>query len=51
MSAMMRPPRSGSRMSVNSKTGGSKASDEDSKTSVRVGMLAQLTFDTRSGLT
>ncbi|KAI9803360.1 MAG: hypothetical protein M1833_000877 [Piccolia ochrophora] len=37
MSAMIRPPRSSSRMSVSSKYGGnSRASDEDGKTSVRV---------------
>ncbi|TAQ85705.1 hypothetical protein B7494_g5976 [Chlorociboria aeruginascens] len=36
MSAMMRPPRTNSRMSMSSKVGGSRASDEDGKTSVRV---------------
>ncbi|PQE33149.1 kinesin motor domain-containing protein [Rutstroemia sp. NJR-2017a WRK4] len=35
-SAMTRPPRTASRMSMSSKTGGSRASDEDGKTSVRV---------------
>jgi hypothetical protein len=38
MSAMMRPPRSNSRMSMGSKQGGSRASDEDGKTAVKVGM-------------
>ena len=39
MSAMMKPPRSSSRMSMTSKAGGgSRASDEDGKTSVKVGM-------------
>jgi hypothetical protein len=38
MSAMFRPHRSSSRMSVSSKFGGgSRASDEDGKTSVKVG--------------
>jgi hypothetical protein len=38
MSAMMKPPRSSSRMSMTSKAGGgSRASDEDGKTSVKVG--------------
>ncbi|EFX06534.1 kinesin family protein [Grosmannia clavigera kw1407] len=37
MSAMVRPaPRSNSRMSAGSKTGGSRASDEDTRTSVKV---------------
>ncbi|CAK7215722.1 hypothetical protein SCUCBS95973_002574 [Sporothrix curviconia] len=37
MSAMVRPaPRSNSRMSVGSKNGGSRASDEDGRTSVKV---------------
>ncbi|RDL37253.1 putative Chromosome-associated kinesin KIF4B [Venustampulla echinocandica] len=36
VSAMMRPPRTTSRMSMTSKAGGSRASDEDSKTSVKV---------------
>ncbi|OAA57515.1 kinesin family protein [Niveomyces insectorum RCEF 264] len=37
MSVMVRPaPRSNSRMSVGSKTGGSRASDEDGRTSVKV---------------
>ncbi|EKG19157.1 hypothetical protein MPH_03527 [Macrophomina phaseolina MS6] len=37
MSAMMRPPRSSSRMSMSSRAGGgSRASDEDSKTAVKV---------------
>ncbi|WEW56906.1 hypothetical protein PRK78_002363 [Emydomyces testavorans] len=36
MSAMMRPPRSHSRLSVGSKQGGSRASDEDGKTAVKV---------------
>ncbi|EEP79821.1 hypothetical protein UREG_04667 [Uncinocarpus reesii 1704] len=36
MSAMIRPPRSHSRLSVGSKQGGSRASDEDGKTAVKV---------------
>ncbi|CAK7197476.1 hypothetical protein SEUCBS139899_000123 [Sporothrix eucalyptigena] len=37
MSVMVRPaPRSNSRMSIGSKTGGSRASDEDGRTSVKV---------------
>ncbi|EDN02453.1 hypothetical protein HCAG_00317 [Histoplasma mississippiense (nom. inval.)] len=36
MSAMIRPPRSNSRMSMSSKQGGSRASDEDTKTAVKV---------------
>ncbi|KAJ5832512.1 hypothetical protein N7474_000823 [Penicillium riverlandense] len=36
MSSMMRTPRSTSRMSVSSKHGGSRASDEDGKTAVKV---------------
>ncbi|RAR07094.1 chromosome-associated kinesin KIF4 [Stemphylium lycopersici] len=36
MSAMIRPNRSSSRMSMSSKPGGSKASDEDSRTAVKV---------------
>ncbi|CAG8970659.1 hypothetical protein HYALB_00003413 [Hymenoscyphus albidus] len=36
LSAMMRPPRTNSRMSMTSKTGGSRASDEDSRTAVKV---------------
>ncbi|KAL1792042.1 hypothetical protein ACET3X_009793 [Alternaria dauci] len=36
MSAMIRPNRSSSRMSVSSKPGGSRASDEDSRTAVKV---------------
>ncbi|KAF1956215.1 kinesin family protein-like protein [Byssothecium circinans] len=36
MSAMLRPNRSSSRMSMSSKQGGSRASDEDSKTAVKV---------------
>ncbi|KAK2754855.1 hypothetical protein FQN54_006748 [Arachnomyces sp. PD_36] len=36
MSAMIRPPRSHSRMSMGSKQGGSRASDEDGKTAVKV---------------
>jgi hypothetical protein len=35
---MIRPNRSSSRMSMSSKQGGSRASDEDSKTAVKVGM-------------
>ncbi|OJD21055.1 hypothetical protein ACJ73_07607 [Blastomyces percursus] len=35
-SAMIRPPRSNSRMSMSSKQGGSRASDEDTKTAVKV---------------
>lgn len=41
MSAMIRPNRSSSRLSMSSKLGGgSRASDEDSKTAVKVGMCA-----------
>ena len=40
MSAMIRPHRSNSRISISSKQGGSRASDEDAKTSVKVGMLS-----------
>jgi hypothetical protein len=41
---MMRPPRTTSRMSMTSKGGGgSRASDEDGKTSVKVGTLTSLT--------
>ncbi|KAJ4296757.1 hypothetical protein N0V90_006805 [Kalmusia sp. IMI 367209] len=36
MSAMIRPNRSSSRMSMSSKQGGSRASDDDSKTAVKV---------------
>ncbi|PGH16207.1 hypothetical protein AJ79_01976 [Helicocarpus griseus UAMH5409] len=36
LSAMIRPPRSNSRMSMSSKQGGSRASDEDTKTAVKV---------------
>ncbi|EED13117.1 kinesin family protein [Talaromyces stipitatus ATCC 10500] len=36
MSAVIRPPRSMSRMSVGSRPGGSRASDEESKTAVKV---------------
>ncbi|KAJ5279587.1 hypothetical protein N7478_004959 [Penicillium angulare] len=36
ISAMMRTPRSSSRMSMSSKQGGSRASDEDGKTAVKV---------------
>lgn len=42
MSAMIRPPRSTSRMSTGSRAGGSRASDEESKTAVKVG-TSQLT--------
>lgn len=38
MSAIFRQPRSNSRMSMSSRQGGSRASDEDVKTSVKVGM-------------
>lgn len=39
---MMRPPRTNSRMSMTSKAGGgSRASDEDGKTSVKVGMFTR----------
>jgi hypothetical protein len=34
---MYRPPRSTSRLSVSSKQGGSRASDDEGKTSVKVG--------------
>lgn len=37
MSAMIRPTRSSSRMSMSSRAGGSRASDEDGRTSVKVG--------------
>lgn len=40
MSAMVRPNRSSSRLSISSKPGGSRASDEESKTAVKVGMYA-----------
>lgn len=36
-SALMRTPRSNSRLSMSSKHGGSRASDEDGKTAVKVG--------------
>ncbi|KAF8435541.1 P-loop containing nucleoside triphosphate hydrolase protein [Terfezia claveryi] len=36
MSAMIRPARSASRLSMSSRPGGSRASDEDSKTAVKV---------------
>ncbi|OKL57471.1 hypothetical protein UA08_07207 [Talaromyces atroroseus] len=36
MSAIIRPPRSMSRMSIGSRPGGSRASDEESKTAVKV---------------
>ncbi|KAJ5894302.1 hypothetical protein N7495_005993 [Penicillium taxi] len=42
ISAVMRTPRSHSRMSVSSKHGGSRASDEDGKTAVKVGMFSSL---------
>lgn len=38
MSGIVRPPRSGSRMSMSSRAGGSRASDDEAKTSVKVGM-------------
>ncbi|KAJ5587471.1 uncharacterized protein N7459_003236 [Penicillium hispanicum] len=38
ISAVMRTPRSSSRMSMSSRHGGSRASDEDGKTAVKVGM-------------
>lgn len=46
LSAMVRPaPRSSSRMSVSSKAGGgSRASDEDGKTSVKVGEFVPIPF-------
>jgi hypothetical protein len=37
MSAMVRSTRSSSRQSMSSKIGGSRASDDDSKTAVKVG--------------
>lgn len=37
MSAVIRSPRSNSRMSTGSRPSGSRASDEDSKTAVKVG--------------
>lgn len=41
MSAMIRPNRSSSRLSMSSKHGGgSRASDDDTKTAVKVGMCA-----------
>lgn len=44
MSVMIRPARSQSRMSLSSKVGGgSRASDEDGKTSVKVGELWRTT--------
>ena len=39
LSALLKSQRSSGRMSVSSRNGGSKASDEDSKTAVKVGML------------
>lgn len=43
MSAIIRPaPRSTSRMSIGSKNGGSRLSDEDGRTSVKVGMSVPL---------
>jgi hypothetical protein len=42
MSAMIRPNRSSSRLSMSSKMGGSRASDDESKTAVKVGMWAAL---------
>lgn len=45
VSAMMKgAPRSNSRMSMSSKTGGSRASDEDGKTAVKVGMEVLIDF-------
>lgn len=38
ISAVMRTPRSSSRLSMSSRPGGSRASDEDGKTAVKVGM-------------
>lgn len=38
VSTIIRPPRSTSRMSISSRPGGSRASDEDGKTAVKVGM-------------
>lgn len=38
ISAVMRTPRSTSRLSMSSRQGGSRASDEDGKTAVKVGM-------------
>lgn len=44
-SAMMKGvPRSNSRMSMSSKTGGSRASDEDGKTAVKVGKEVLMDF-------
>ena len=42
-SALIRPPRSSSRLSTSSKQTGSRASDEDVKTSVQVGKHRVLT--------
>jgi len=42
MSAIIRPARSSSRLSMSSKAGGSRASDEDTKTSVKVGECSLL---------
>lgn len=42
MSAVIRPARSSSRLSMSSKAGGSRASDEDAKTSVKVGECSLL---------
>lgn len=44
MSAIIRPPRSMSRMSTGSRPGGSRASDEESKTAVKVGTCDYLRF-------
>lgn len=41
MSAVLRPARSSSRMSISSRPGGSRASDDDARTSVKVGMFWQ----------
>lgn len=42
LSALLKSQRSSGRMSVSSRNGGSKASDEDSKTAVKVGMFVVL---------
>jgi hypothetical protein len=38
INAVMRTPRSASRLSMSSRQGGIRASDEDGKTAVKVGM-------------
>lgn len=52
MSAMFRSPRSNSRLSMSSKHGGgSRASDDDAKTAVKVGMSITFFFFTYVAVT